>query len=327
MDELTRKGLRRIARELVPINDWRVHKRLNLYIDIGPHCNADCGFCVAKTRDQKHRIRNLSRMLESSAAIREYCYSVEFVGGEPLVYINNGLKELFEVFRANRKKIITTNGLRQPFLASLDFLGEFEHVNISRHAVDDAHNEQIFRTGKLLTLADIGALPPSLKQKIRMNTTCHADKGIHQWSSMWEFIQAFNDQGIHQFMFANLNKLPQGQYQEEMEAFTTAHRLDDGFFDDVEHNLCRQGYHKVREMTGFGYVVRILQNGSTSVVLKENDDTAIRDVLDSVYQHNRMVLDLILTPSGKVYTDWFLTNELPITPGPQQSGTAASIES
>jgi hypothetical protein len=160
-----------------------------------------------------------------------------------------------------------------------------------------------------------------------MNTTCHADKGIHQWSSMWEFIQAFNDQGIHQFMFANLNKLPQGQYQEEMEAFTTAHRLDDGFFDDVEHNLCRQGYHKVREMTGFGYVVRILQNGSTSVVLKENDDTAIRDVLDSVYQHNRMVLDLILTPSGKVYTDWFLTNELPITPGPLQSGTAASIES
>jgi molybdenum cofactor biosynthesis enzyme MoaA len=275
---------------------------------MGSACNADCSFCIAKTRDTSHRERNLPLMVDSAIRIAKYCHSVEFLGGEPLFYINRGLRELSAAFLGVGKRILTTNGLRDVFLDNIPFLSEFDHVNVSRHGVSDSDNERVLHTHSVLRYDDYSSLPEAFKRKLRMNVTCHKG-GISSATRVMEFVDAFESVGVRQFMFANLNKLPDGFYASEVEMFTRSNRLDNSVFDDVEQHLRQRGFTKVRESVGFGYKVRVLVKGETSVVLKENDDTEIRRLLDSLYKRNRVVLDLILTPSGRVYTDWFLANE------------------
>lgn len=176
---------------------------------------------------------------------QRHCYSIEFIGGEPLLYLNDGVKDLFEIFTANTKKIITTNGIKEPFLSSIDFLSQFDHINISRHRKDDIDNEKVFDSKGLLSKHDIHDLPEIIKERLRFNVTCHKS-GMNNVDEMMDFIDTFSSKGIYQYMFANLNKLPDGFYQDSFEEFTINNRLEDKVFNKFEKALFGLGYAKIK---------------------------------------------------------------------------------
>lgn len=308
-NESIKKGVERFFKEARILDGRLVHERLNLYVDMGKACTADCAFCIAKVRDKSHRIKNFQSQLEGLKRAVKICHSVEILGGEPLLFAGE-IRKMLPYIKSTEKCVFVTNATRHLYLKNLDILQEFDHIDISRHALDDAENKKVLRTQvDLLTKDDIGSLPPGMKSKIRFNITCFRG-GIDDPDKMISYVKEFVDRGITQFMFANLTKLPKGFYESEVEEFTDKYRLPNRTFNDAEKRFLDLGYRKTKSIDGLGYKVRIFEKDGTKIILKENDDSQNQKLLRDMYQKLGLIADLVLTPNGEAYTDWYYSNRL-----------------
>ena len=144
----------KMLNEIKNIKGYNVHERLNLYIDLGFKCNGNCDFCITRTKERysEKRKTNLKNQLESLKKISGIYHSVEFVGGEPLLYCDN-IRSMLELIKC-QKKVIVTNGIKTEWYSNIDLLEKFDHIDISRHSIDDFENQKIIKSNNLLGLDD-----------------------------------------------------------------------------------------------------------------------------------------------------------------------------
>ena len=107
-------------------------------------CNAKCSFCTdSHTRKAaKDYIPNLIETLNYLPDEFEAC---SITGGEPTT--SKSLLIILALVKDHgfKRTVLTTNGSRLLALSS-DLEGLVDHVNVSRHSVDDAENTAIFGT-------------------------------------------------------------------------------------------------------------------------------------------------------------------------------------
>ena len=294
----------KMLNEIKEVNGYKVHKRLNLYVDLGYKCNGNCDFCITKTKERykEKRKTNIQKQLESLKRIKGIYYSVEFVGGEPLLYSDN-IRKMLDVIDCE-KKVIVTNGIKSEWYKSIDILHKFDHIDISRHAIDDNENFKIFKSKNILSIEDFKNIDNKLKEKIRINITCF-NGGIDSIKKVESFINTFNKIGIKEFMFANLTKLEYDSFHDDdLVLFTRKNRIEDIEFDSWQQELIKNGYNIIKEIVGYAHFVRILEKDNVVLVFKSNSEIDSAKTLINYYKKDNCLLELVLAPNGEVFADW-----------------------
>lgn len=111
-------------------------------------CAAKCSFCTdSYTRKaSKQYLENLEKALSPDGALPYNFIQCSISGGEPTTSPN--LQEILEIItesRRFRKVVLTTNGAKLDEHKEL-IAKHISHLNISRHGIGDAVNEQVFQT-------------------------------------------------------------------------------------------------------------------------------------------------------------------------------------
>ena len=290
--------------EIKNIKGYNVHERLNLYIDMGYKCNGNCDFCITKTKERYSEKRKtyFDKQMESLKKISGIYYSAEFIGGEPLLYSNN-IRKMLNVIDC-KKKVIVTNGIRNEWFNNIDLLKKFDHIDISRHAIEDDENQRIIKSNNLLNINDFRTMEKELKEKVRINVTCFKH-GIDSFDKVESFINNFKFLGIKQFMFANLTNLKKDDFHDnELVEFTNKHRISDKEFESWQEKLINNGYKFKKEIIGYAHMVIILEKDGIVVVFKSNSEVNSTKTLTDYYKNNDCLLELVLAPDGSVYADW-----------------------
>lgn len=140
---------------LVEKNEWLWHLHLKL-TDV---CNAKCFFCVEQNskcnENAKRYLQTVDQMLYEMERAG-ILYSVSVTGGEPLLF--KRFDELCGILERHDIKFLTmnTNGkYLDKHIEKID--GLFDFVDISRHAISDQQNNEIFGAD-MITLDELKAL-------------------------------------------------------------------------------------------------------------------------------------------------------------------------
>lgn len=127
---------------LVEKNEWLWH----LHLKLTDACNARCFFCVEQNskcqENAEYFISQVDLML-SEMEQAGILYSVSVTGGEPLLF--KRFNKLCEVLEKHDIKFLTMNTNAKyldKYINKID--GLFNFVDISRHAISDQRNNEIF---------------------------------------------------------------------------------------------------------------------------------------------------------------------------------------
>lgn len=128
----------------------------NFSVILPGSCNAKCGFCFWKrsTAESPMFAQQLAWFL---AALGPKVTQISLTGGEPT--LSPVFDDVITALRQRRetKIVLTTNGAalkeKLPLIS-----GVVQHLNLSRHAIDDAENRSIFGTDTVPTKAEIAEL-------------------------------------------------------------------------------------------------------------------------------------------------------------------------
>lgn len=129
---------------LVERNEWLWHLHLKL-TDV---CNAKCFFCVEQNAERCENAEYFVKQVDEMLTEMENAgilYSVSVTGGEPLLF--KEFDKLCDVLRNHNIKFLTMNTNGKYLEDNLDKIdGLFDFVDISRHAISDKRNNEIFNT-------------------------------------------------------------------------------------------------------------------------------------------------------------------------------------
>ena len=118
----------------------------------GP-CQANCDFCFWKREDEEGAfLKSLKRVLKKLPA---NFTQISISGGEPtLSPVFDKTMEIIKKFKEKgkfNKVVLTTNGIN---LLKKDLTG-INHINISRHHVNDKINQKIFKTENIPSFSEL----------------------------------------------------------------------------------------------------------------------------------------------------------------------------
>lgn len=127
---------------LVEKNEWLWH----LHLKLTDACNARCFFCVEQNSKCQENAEYFISQVDSMLSEMEQAgilYSVSVTGGEPLLF--KKFDELCEVLGKHNIKFLTMNTNAKYLNKHIDKIdGLFDFVDISRHAISDQRNNEIF---------------------------------------------------------------------------------------------------------------------------------------------------------------------------------------
>lgn len=151
---------------LVERNEWLWHLHLKL-TDV---CNAKCFFCVEQNAERCENAEYFVKQVDEMLTEMENAgilYSVSVTGGEPLLF--KKFDKLCDVLRNHNIKFLTMNTNGKYLEDNLDKIdGLFDFVDISRHAISDKRNNEIFDT-YMPSLSDLKRIKGKLvKTKMRL---------------------------------------------------------------------------------------------------------------------------------------------------------------
>ena len=144
---------------------------ISLYVVLTRKCNVNCKFCEYHNGTSEVDISKFEKTLNW---LLRFCNitTVHFTGGEPTLEIDK-LKQLCKIIKQSDRLITTsinTNGTR---LKELENIKELDNIALSRHAVDDRENREIFRSNLVPTAEDIR----NFKDKHKLHLSCNLIKG------------------------------------------------------------------------------------------------------------------------------------------------------
>lgn len=151
---------------LVERDEWLWHLHLKL-TDV---CNAKCFFCVEQNAERcenaEYFVKQVDEML-TEMENANILYSVSVTGGEPLLF--KKFNELCDVLKNHDIKFLTMNTNGKYLKDNLDKIdGLFDFVDISRHAISDKRNNEIFNA-YMPSLFDLKCIKSKLvKTKMRL---------------------------------------------------------------------------------------------------------------------------------------------------------------
>lgn len=185
-------------------NDRRqvdLDKSINIYVVMTNKCNAACEFC--EFRGNRNEV-DTEQFKEALDIVMKYYNigTVHFTGGEPTLELDK-IKQLCDIIKATDKSIktsVNTNGLHLMELAEIESL---DNVALSRHALTDSENYDIFKTNSVASEKEIEAFPKS-----KLHLSCNLIQGyIDSEDKIYQYLEKYSALGVFDVGFVGLMKI------------------------------------------------------------------------------------------------------------------------
>lgn len=188
------------------------NNQIALYVVLTRKCNVNCKFCEYHNSVSDINIEKFSKTLDWLLSFCDIT-TIHFTGGEPTLELDK-LKQLCKLIKQKDRLITTsvnTNGTR---LEELENIEELDNIALSRHAIDDVDNREIFRSDLVPTVDEI----KKFKDKHKLHLSCNLIKGyVDSKEKIIEYLEftstlGINDVGIVSLM--NINDFCEQHYVE-----------------------------------------------------------------------------------------------------------------
>lgn len=265
-----------------------------VYLELSRACNANCSFCRNQCFDvckyDKEKIK------ETLNKIKNYINAIVIGGGEPTLKLDD-VKELHESICDDKIDWhMFTNGTN-PFIINDDYIMDNFKLNLSRHAVDDIENANIFKVNNIMTTSDIEKL--NLRNKeVTLNAVCFKG-GLDSYDKVIDYIKYAKEIGCKKVLIQDLQReLSLGNNFMDNNLC-----IDKDILPNVRNYLKSIGYKEKYPIyaTG-GYVSYVLKKDGFSISLQnyisqnELDENWIKSI--------KRAFDLSIDPSGNLYENW-----------------------
>lgn len=268
----------------------------HLHLKCTDRCNAKCKFCVEQgcviNENADDFLKSVDKMLNELAK-NDILYSVSVTGGEPLVF--SKFKELVKILKSYPIQFLTmnTNGLYVPrYIEDID--NTFDFIDISRHAIDDEDNNNIFRN-KMLTLDELKELKQNLTTT-KMRIQCVMDK-VRTISDMNRFIETFSF--ADDLSFRRLMKLPE-------EYGVSYDNYEDNYDKILEYAY--NNFDFVEQMIQDYYVYEIWNKNGTDITFSYSNMDMLRK--EEHIENENIFREFIVHPDGLVSGSWKKDNKI-----------------
>ena len=272
----------------VYVNDdpWLWH----LHLKLTDTCNAKCKFCVEQgcpiNENADDFLNSVDKMLNEMNK-NDNLFSVSLTGGEPLLF--KKFPELIDLLKQYPIKFLTmnTNGVLLP--KNRDLVdGVLDFVDISRHAIDDTENNQIFKS-KMLTKEELKELKKQLLET-KMRIQC-VMSNVRTVDDMNRFLEEFSF--ADDISFRRLMTLPD-------EYGVTYDRCEDNYDQILDY-----AYHNfdfVEQTIQDYYVYEIWNNGKTNITFSYSNMDMLRK--EEHKENDSIFREFIIHPDGLVAGSW-----------------------
>lgn len=278
------------GKKLLLENDpWMWH----LHLKVTDMCNANCNFCVEQNSPCKNHecdvdtyIKQVGRML-SEMDKNDILYSVSVTGGEPLLY--KGFERLCDVLYSYSIPFLTLNTNASFLEQNLNLVdGLFHVVDISRHAIVDIENNEVFGS-QMISLNDL----KRIKDKLNctdMRIQCVMDK-VNSVEKMLKFIDAFSF--ADDISFRKLMKLG--------DEYGVSYENDDSVYEKVLEHAYDHWEFWEQTIQDY-YVYECWNTGKTDITFSYSNMKMLREVEGK--EPKEICREFIIHPNGVVSGSW-----------------------
>jgi MoaA/NifB/PqqE/SkfB family radical SAM enzyme len=243
----------------------------------GP-CQANCDFCFWKREDEEDSF--ISSLKRSLKKLPKNFSQISISGGEPT--LSPVFEKTMKVINKYKKKgkinkiVLTTNGIN---LLEKDLRG-IDHINISRHHMDDITNQEIFKTEKIPSFSDLEKINDYVNKfgiDVNYNVVFNEKNKVSDIAAWEEFVKAT---GATSITFRN-------QYGDFNKSLLENKILKDGYLPNVISTcpVCRTASYFIKGIK--------FKFHSSSYVPTES----------KAFETNE-TYELILHPTGDLTRDW-----------------------
>jgi len=188
----------------------------NFTIVLPGACQAKCNFCEWEKKTVNEEKAFLAGLEFSLENLPDNFKQISISGGEPLLspVFDKALRLINKYKNANKfnKVVLTTNG--NEFLNKFIFsrLNGIDFVNISRHAISDITNEEIFETKDIPNKYDLHLINSNLKRycftpNINCVVTDEMELSIFKWIDFLESVNVNSISFRNQYNDFSINKM------------------------------------------------------------------------------------------------------------------------
>lgn len=271
---------------LVEKNEWLWH----LHLKLTDACNAKCSFCVEQNADRcenaKYFVTQVDEML-SEMEKAGILYSVSVTGGEPLIF--EKFSELCKVLRKHDIKFLTmnTNGkYLENHLEQID--GLFDFVDVSRHAISDKRNNEIFGAC-MPSLSDLKRIKDKLvKTKMRLQCVLCDVSTIEDVLNMIETYSFADDLSFRKLM--KLSDKSGIKYDDKEDLYNKILEYAFNHFELIEQTI--QDY----------YVYEIWKYKDTLITFSYSNMKMLSEV--EMVEDDSVCREFIIHPDGTITGSW-----------------------
>ena len=195
-----------------------IDPEVQLYIVFGYECNADCDYCVYHTKQEGSKTKNVvdpvkfAKLLDALNDNNITISDIHITGGEPTLDFDNFveiLKIIKEKSRKWSKVTVNTNGINLNRMGYLVNTRLLNCIALSRHAIDDKENEEIFKTSDIPQLEDIRQFNGDNKRGLHLS--CNLINGhIDSQEKVKDYLEMAADLGVFDVGFIGL--MPKNEY-------------------------------------------------------------------------------------------------------------------
>lgn len=195
-----------------------IDPEVQLYIVFGYECNADCDYCIYHTKQECSKTKNIvdpvkfAKLLDTLNDNNITISDIHITGGEPTLDFDNFveiLKIIKEKSRKWSKVTVNTNGINLNRMGYLINTRLLNCIALSRHAIDDKENEEIFKTSDIPQLEDIRQFNGDNKRGLHLS--CNLINGhIDSQEKVKDYLEMAADLGVFDVGFIGL--MPKNEY-------------------------------------------------------------------------------------------------------------------
>lgn len=275
-----------------------------IYLELDRVCNAKCSFCRNSSFDKcKYDLGNIKSTL---GIVHNYVNAVVIGGGEPTLKLDHVVDLRESLKDTNMEWHMFSNGTKLDLIED-DYIMDNFKLNISRHAINDMVNADIFGvpSNKIMASSDIEKL--NLRNKeVTLNATCFKG-GLDSFDKIIDYINYAKQIGCKKVLIQNLQKfMSLGNKAIDKNNIC----IDENIFPKVREYLIANGYRQKYPIYATG--------GYVSYIFTDKDDFSIalqkyitKDELDKEWpKAMKRAFDLSIAPDGNLYENWSQTSGL-----------------
>ena len=267
-----------------------------VYVELSRICNAKCTFCRNESFEKSDY--DLDKIIKTLDLVKNYINAIVIGGGEPTLRLDDVKKLKESIISDKLDWHLFTNG-SNPSIIEDDYLMDNFRFNLSRHAINDKDNAEIFKIdkNKIMTTSEIEKLNIRNKE-VTLNAVCFKG-GLDTFEKVTDYIKYAKEIGCKKVLIQDLQReLSLGNNFIDNDLC-----IDKDILPKVRNYLKSIGYKEKYPIyaTG-GYVSYVLEKDDFSISLQNYISQNELDI--NWVKSIKRAFDLSIDPNGNLYENW-----------------------